>query len=141
MKKTLALVSMLAVCSAVPAFAKDDMDMEKNMTVMEKHITDMKTNITGMEKHMTDMKTHMTEMKTRMSDMNKHHMTEADTNKDGMINMSEHSAFAKKMFIKMDANHDEMVSKQEMDNMMMKMKDMNMSDDTMMKSGTTMGKK
>lgn len=38
---------------------------------------------------------------------------EVDTNKDGVINMSEHNAASKKMFDDADTNNDDMVSKAE----------------------------
>ena len=96
MKKTLAVVGMLSVLAAAPAFARDDADSSTTTTTT--------TNKT-IPVHHKDWNT------GAFAD---HLIKKMDTDGDGKISADEHAAFAEKMFQEADTNHDGYLTRDEL---------------------------
>ena len=85
MTKFFAAAALMLMCSSIPAFAMDDMMMNKDMKMMcEKKFDMMDTNKDGM----ISMEEHEAGAKMMFKD--------ADTNGDGMVSKDEHMAMMKK---------------------------------------------
>ncbi len=103
MNKLLATTALLLMCSAIPAFAMDDMMMNKDMKMMcEKKFDMMDTNKDGM----ISMEEHEAGAKMMFMD--------ADINHDNMVSKDEHMAMMKKDMM--------MMKDMKMDNSKMMMK-------------------